>query len=734
MTVIFVNKRPVPKIQRVSGMIKQVQTMGKTLMKNLNQIFTAIILASFVFLTACDTNINRAEDLVADTSITINSFTVDDAVLTWGESTIIRWNIADKNDTVGYIMIDPGVGVRNTLIDTASISPTKTTTYTLNIYKENKIVKSQSLQVRVETASGDEIKIAVADEVCDDETDNDNDGATDCDDSDCSEFEACIPTYEFSSVTATPSSDVFINETEVSIAWESTLSLIEIYQDGALVSTSSEANGSYSFTPSKESTSFNLKGYNAEGGVADSETLAVSAVEKPDDGGDDSDDAPKEFQGKIFVSTNANANEVIYGQDYTVTYSIEGASTITEEILVGNGSERYQESLRTISPDQSTGTLNFEDAKQDRTVIYTVTDTNEVTSEKQVTVKVKGFVNQGVSLSANLESLVNGAHFGGLFFHSTKAIWKTTDGGKSFEQVSTPGVEGKIRDVSINATGIIYIATDKGLFTNKDSAEEFKNIYPLESNGFEAVYARNKNHVYVGTNQYLFKLEEVDSDENCSNFYSADEGAGVCLELVNFSSNQSGYAWYKNPVEFYDFIVGANNKSEVVALTSWGAYWDNSGKAEFDSGNLLEQPIIGVHFEKYDDPYFWSDTDAFSGADIDSLESLGTPKSLSGINYVVEVGGTVFVATDSLGIWYKNLRNASDTAWRKSDYQGAPLIMFQGQSQKFGMFGNVLHVIDASGDVYELKWNTIPEIKKIEPLNPGIFDLDVRSLEDRFGI
>lgn len=283
------------------------------------QILSAFII-TLLFVTSCnplsDNNINRPEDVTADYTVSITGFTIDDTVVELGSSTVLRWEVKDQNLKVDQVFIDNGLGVQKALSGSKQVTPQKTTTYTLSVYVDGKVLYEKAARVTVITADGTEVKEAPGEEICDDDIDNDLDGKNNCDDADCAEFEACLNQEvirKFDSVEIVTEQPQIGQP--VTITWESNFELVTLGSPSISTEGTFAASDSFEFTPSVETTRITVYGHDLYG-IRDSKTIEVVAL--PVEG-------IPEFDDETVTFTVSPSPYLIQGQKYTIYWDVKDA-------------------------------------------------------------------------------------------------------------------------------------------------------------------------------------------------------------------------------------------------------------------------------------------------------------------------------------------------------------------------------------------------------------------------
>ena len=102
-----------------------------------------------------------------------------------------------------------------------------------------------------------------------------------------------------------------------------------------------------------------------------------------------------------------------------------------------------------------------------------------------------------------------------LFVGSSRALYKSIDGGKTFQKVLViKGDSKSINDILFDPyqANLIYLATDSGIYLSKDSGESFSKIFKAideQENYIKCLsLAKDRELLYLGTSQGLYLAEE----------------------------------------------------------------------------------------------------------------------------------------------------------------------------------------------------------------------------------
>lgn len=632
-----------------------------------------------LFAMSCDSNIPKESELTADYSISIAKFTADDSVVNLGDSTILRWEIEDDNGQIDYAYISPDIGTVAAGGGSKQITPTKSTTYTLTAYVGDEAVVTQSRQITVMAPDGSEVAEPVEDEVCDDTTDNDLDTLADCDDDDCAEFEACIVVeepeedpefvYEYALVSQSPA-DATIGDL-VTITWTTNAAYAQVFNDTTKVRTPDDF--SYTFTAEETLTDIDLYMYNENGGLIKVETVSVTASEIPGFSAD--------------VAFSVSPSSVIYGQPYTVSWTVTDALTVKLDGVTSG----------------SSGSDSISEATDSASHTLTVTDLYQNTEKFSRSVTVNKFKGSAISgLSGDIIQFVPTFDDDEFYFLTSSKIYYSSDSGNSISETITPG-HGDNKALFVNSNGTLFLATTDGVYkASKDAKSSFVLLSSSGGAQINALYAPSDSTVYVGTNRQLFKVFLTTG--TCSTgAVTAVEGEGdYCLEShKDFDNRKSDSQWNSAPLDFVTFVPKLNGTNVVVAIAkdggAYNTYRSTNGGASFTELGLGAQK--GYHRSNADG-YLWNeDTVWLFDSESGSYKVLSLDSDIEHINFVAKISDKIFITTDT-GTYYLD-----DLTWRYSGSDSDMDVIFDG---KF---------VESSGGVSGFKFALIDVTRKARALN-----------------
>lgn len=664
---------------------------------------------------ACDANMASPEDVMDDNSVSIASFTVDNSTLTSGQSAILKWAVTDEEDKVQVIKIEPDVG---TIADSGSkqVTPDSSTTYTLDVYVDDQIATSRSLLITVLDETGNEVVTPpAAAEICDDSLDNDTDGAYDCDDEDCLDDEdACPqvqvePTYSLS-YTLTNSDDVELTEDIrltagdwVNVNWTCDYDWITLEGDSAVVSDEAKEQtfncpDSYGFYTTSTEQSFNILGWvDADLKGTTEVTITADAAEVIVD---------PELEAAINYLT-ASPSKVLYGMPYDISWSTEGAV-----IIKLNGDDQ-----------NPIDTLSVAEAKSSTTYELYVEDQYGNNTSKSTTVTVSAFAKPETSPAlSDLIQMVPTKTKNEFYFVSATAISKSTDAGQTVAAVATSGWTGSITTFAVDKNGYFYLGTSDGLYYST-TGSAFVQIGTAGDATFTALFPRTDSDgvidVLVGTETTLFRAYQPSSTK-CDDGTSP-ASTGFCTPAYPFAGRTLRGDFAADPVEFYSFVVNLKDRDEVIAMTSEGAFLSTDEGETFPSSANMDAATDGYWkgntgtLWNHDNGLLWI-YDKDSGFAATSLDD-----EVSGINFALEEGDTLFVAADN-GVYYKT----SDGLWYQSNLKTEFNYLMTESSVSSGSSGggealdlanikpvtaissikNKITAVSNDGAVYNLAWSS----------------------------
>lgn len=660
--------------------LNKVYFMNNTLSFT-NRIFMVLsFIILGVFSIGCDTNFAKPEDLTT-LNISVGSFESSSSSVTIGDSTTLTWSVSDDDDLVNYVEISPDVGAVQ-MSGSKSVSPTVSTIYYLNVYVNDEVVRSRQISIKVYDLNDDEIvssastSIPESETECTDGIDDDQDGATDCDDGDCSEDDACVveeETYEFYSVSVDNESPEVGDI--VTVTWSSNFDIVKI--DG--YSESYEGEGSLEVEVEETSTKITLNGF-YEGLFLDSETVTIEAIEPEE----------PEFSATI-KSFTSSPRSVISGEDFTVSWSVENASVVDMDGHV------------TVS-----GALDYTAGSSNETFTLTVTDKNDLIETKNLTVYVSAFSSAGSVGSGNVSSMTPGDDKGEFYIIGSNGVYKTSDYGSTFEEISTAGTNGTISSIA-EKNDVIYIGTDTGFYYRPAGSEEFVNLGATAKADGEgqqtitAIHILGSEHLLVGTDHMLF---EVSSD-----FCTTDKEHGHCPQFKSFNSITDRESAYDSPTNFKAILKDPSDSNYIIAVTDQGVFHSDN-KGETFTKTSLSNSVKGISWTSSSQGFIWTDHSVYrinGQGDFESLSDL----SVTGteINYVAKKGGRYFIATTS-GIYTTNLdgdlfktNNANNVSFLLSARSGGMVTSGSIANIRIGGRQSTIYSIDSTGSKQSLSFS-----------------------------
>lgn len=597
--------------------------MNKAL-NNAAQIITMTALVILAMLSvACDKNMAKPEDLVNPAiSISIGEFSASSSNIIKGESTTLSWSVSDPDGKVQSVSIDPGVG-NVPMSGSKVVRPTKSTIYHLNISSNNEVAKSRTVGITVTDDQGNEITedvvapvIPTSETACNDVTDEDQDGAVDCDDSDCAEAANCIePVYRFADCVEVPhtSKDSALVGDEIAITWK------ECPFDSVIV------NGlpgvifmptdTYVFNANEAQQITKTLIGQVGSAVKDNITLSINV------------DEVVEPTFDADVSFSIQPATVFAGQNYKVIWNVNNAATVQmgSSTLI-QGEEEF------LATDNATHTL-------------TVTDNNGIMETFTKSVKVKKFVAGSRIFNAPVTKMIKGKANGEYhFITSGNVIYKTTDGLKTVTTLdpttpSVPAVPAVAATATTPATPYVPAIGVTGQIASilVDGA----NTYVGSSNGlYQSSASGFKQVVFTAGVQTIQALHKVGGGKILS-------GSSLAAHLWTpstpyFSGTQ--VPGIPSHTSVQQFMCDPANKNYIVALTDKGLY--ESADRGLSFSPLLSNPDLKGGFWKSGSGFVWSDGQIFEWNGSSFAESnlfLG----VTDINFVLKAGGRVFVATST---------------------------------------------------------------------------------------
>ena len=580
--------------------------MGKMTSKNWQTVMALLVVMLAIFSLACDKNMAPPDALVNPAiSVAIGEFSASSVTVIAGESTTLSWSVNNPEDKIQFISIDPGVG---NVPESGSkvVKPKKTTIYHLNIYMNNEIVKSQSVGITVTDDDGNEVTedpvepvIPTAETSCTDQLDEDVDGVTDCDDSDCATDNACIePVYRFVDCEEPPhvvSNSSLVGD-EIAIGWKG-CPFDEVWVNGLAGYIFGGAEDTYTFTAEDAETVNVMLMGRVGNSTKDSVTLKidVSAVVTP------SFDAEVDFRIEPSV--------VYAGQKYKVIWSVNNASTVT---------------MDTSNQANNLSGVEYTAEEDGRTHTLTVTDLNGITEAFNKTVEVSAFLPAGGGFRDNITQMVPGAADGEYYFvGESNKVYHATDYVTAVTEIATTGVASAITALALEG-GTVFVGNKDGVF--KSGADKFTQVsFTWQAQTVSALLGRGNGDLLAGTDHRAYSMHPT----------------GALYNVTQLSNNAFPTG---GTVQVRRFIRSITDPNYVVAITDKGVLESSDNGANFTQ--ILEATDIKGGDWNHGGAYLWSDSRVYewNGSSFVEVTALS---GYSGINAVGKVKGTVFVATES---------------------------------------------------------------------------------------
>lgn len=627
--------------------------------------------ATSILSIACDSNIPRADQLTADYSISIAKFTADDSVLALGNSTILKWEVEDDNGTVDYVYISPDIGTVATS-GSKQVTPQQSTTYTLTVYVNNEPTVTQSRQVTVQTADGNEVITPPADEICDDTTDNDLDGKVDCEDDDCVEFEACVVapvTYGFT-VSPTASNTTPIVHEEVTIHWESNYDKVTLNDTAELFGTDEftfivDASGIYTFT---------FKGF-AEGVLKEEVSLEIVATEVVEE--------TPEFSAIIESFSISPTSKLIFGQPYEISWQVTNAAYVSMD-----------------SYESNRDTVSFT-ANADTSHRLEVIDENGLTSTRQINVDVSSFIGNSKYIEGTINQIIAGPTASEFYLLTSTGVYKTLDylAGEATQVVTAEEVVGTISAFAVK-DATYFIGTDQGLFVKE--AEVTRQVGTTAgTQTYTSIVVTKNGRILAGTDH---QLHEVIADVAVDETDVVDDD-GYRIERVTVLGST---------VNVKKLFLNPEKKRQVFAVTDGGVYFSTDNGHNFVLKSDSGEGIVDGYWFENGEALIWSEHNVFIwNADTESFTELRDLQvSEANINFVVEQSGRYFIAASS-GVYASFTAQDGKTILFKTNLTTNTDYVLAGISSTFS--GNTQYAIKPNGRVSTLNWFTTLYMIPMDP-------------------
>ncbi|EKD51681.1 MAG: hypothetical protein ACD_62C00204G0001 [uncultured bacterium] len=692
-------------------------------MKNNTQPkYLKIILATVIafYSTACDQNIVSPVDLTVDTSISIATFTVTDNIIEQETTVTLNWNVTDTYGKVSYCQLTTEAGEATVACTDGSktITPSKTTVYTLTVFSDGDAIRAKSLQVTVCAKIGEngvcenELTETPVDEICNDTIDNDFNGTADCDDDACAEDATCLPVepvYEFTTEPSVTPDPAVIGEPFI-VAWAGTFAQVNLtclqcdVEDFPV--DFDGGDGSFTCTIISEADSVSivvsLFGLDTEGVVKDARTLTLTAnkpVPVPE----------PEFEADINKFSTSPSTQMFYGEEYTLSWDVTDAVDVFldgAEVDHENQSRNYTAG---IDPQASSTSYTHK---------LVVTDENNLTRTREKTITIAKFVSQGTYLAADVVDYVRGASETENYLITRTAVYRAPDAfGVEAEQVvsidelNADTVEhnnkdmtdaGEIYSFLATSNGDYYIGTNQALYLKTGST--VKEIAKTSGLATVKAIAETSQGIYAATDRELFKVDVSEPNPN---------GLGA-FPTENYPNSDSY-------VDFYQLITNPENNNQVLAITAEGVYFvdfadaENYSDKKFKTAATKDKDINKGNWSFDDSLLVWSNNIVYQWDGSALLEKIDIDDENIFINYVVKEGGRYLLATTSgiiclnAGSKLFNTNLMSNTLYlatgsvndvADSGTPGTPLT-----SMSLGALGkNTVHAIAEGGNRYKIEW------------------------------
>lgn len=629
--------------------------MRNTNSKNGQIILVAVLVALGLLSVGCDKNMARPEDLSPFTSISIGDFSASAVKIISGESTTLSWSVEDKDGKVQFVSIDPDVGNVPTSSGSKNVKPKKTTIYHLNVYSNNEIVKSRSVGITVTDDAGNEISedadlsepppVPTVESVCNDSADEDLDGATDCDDSDCGEAANCIePVYRFADCEESPhvaSNSTLVGD-EIAITWKN-CPFEEITING-LAGMSFLTTDTYKFdAEAAEQVTVMLIG-RVGGAAKDNTTLTIDVSEV----------VKSTFSAD--VSFTISPSTIFAGQTYQVIWSVNNANSANMD---GNTNLQGEENC-TVDTCDDTHTL-------------TVTDTNGLTEIFTKKVRVRKFVSQGQVFDKAVTKMVKGKAKGEFYFIAEgNTIYKTGDYLKTVTMVAV-GTLANDQILSLAVVDDTTLLAGNRCGAYKISGAQANRILNTEcEEDVLAIYVQAQDQYLAGTDESIYKVRP-------------GQGAGSVVPMTSGEFSGAGQSVVHN------FLRNPSDKDNIFALTDGGIFKSDDRGGSFEVFELSSESVVTAGYWTKSSPFVWSQNAIYqwNGQNFDEVGI-----SVDGeINFVLKFSGNIYVATAE-GVY---VRFGNNTIKIDTDHIAEP-IRFLLPGGKF----MTLQAITASGKKYSI--------------------------------
>lgn len=630
--------------------------------KQMTRILSATLFSLFVlFLGACDQNMAHPDD-IRQFSFSVTDFSADPVEIIYGESATLTWDIKDPDGLIQYLEVIPEVGPQGkNLARTVKVFPKTTTTYFLNIYKDNVLTNKRGVvSVKVKTAEGKEIvdesdippEIPTTETSCADGIDEDQDGTADCADSDCVEDVACIVPDKFTDCTTYPTASAqnVIENGTVTVSWEG-CPFYKVIHDGIPY----EATGSLPPVTATELGTLNivLDGRSEEGLITDTVVIPVTVGPY--------DSPPLQVEEMSFHVhdgvTGEEATTLIAGQDYSIHWEVVGTGITVK--LVSDTGRVDEDNQPIIEEDDNIDASGTRDLIAGDYVTHTlvVTDSYGNVDQIEIPLTILDFVkDNSVSFSKNLKKMIQGDDAGEFYFviasrdengaddSRAEVVYYTNDYLNTVSTIETT-VFTEIESLAVKGADI-YIGNLDGVF--KKQGEEYKQMaFTGRLDTFTTLLARENGDVLGGTGTYVYNMR----NGNCEPVGEGQTEADVDCYFFLYDANDKdmiengSFPIVAGTAHFYEFLQVPGNANRIYALTSEGIYRSVNNGASF---NIVEDLFaeLTAGYLTSSGGFLWSTNDVYE-YNGEGLERVMALSGVTGINYVVSQNGFTIAATDT---------------------------------------------------------------------------------------
>lgn len=687
--------------------------------KQMTRILSAALFSLFVlFLGACDQNMANPDDL-RQFSFSVTDFSVDPVEIIYGESASLTWDIKDPDGLIQYLEVIPEVGPQGkNLARTVKVFPKTTTTYFLNIYKDNVLTNKRGVvSVKVKTAEGKEIvdesdippEIPTTETSCADGIDEDQDGTADCADSDCAEDVVCYVPNKFTDCTTYPTAsaqNVIENET-VTVSWAG-CPFYKVIHDGIPY----EATGSVPVTATELGTlNIVLDGRSEEGLITDTVVIPVTVGPY---------DSPS-FAASCSLNVYSASGDTVASLDCAPATGEENPASFTEATAKFIAGESYRLAWTTnltatngvslqstiIGVDEEGNPLsqpNADESHNDDLTLtagdhvsheLTVTDNNGISVVRKMNMVTAGFVKMDEQIfgSKTAKKMIPGKNAGEYYFivngddesvNNREEVFFHTQNNLETITAITTDIFTEITAFAADANKI-YLGNLDGCFEAAIGTYNFEQkcwMGQLET--LSTFFIRPDGHILAGSEFFAYDMRPTASGEYYR-ILGEVEGCEASMSCPTLTEDGS-IPVQDEEADFYLFTGNPHDPDHIIALTDQGLFESTDGGVHFSKVDNISAEFTNG-FWAADSGFLWSADSIFEWTGDQFQRVEGTDIEGHIINFVVRKGDLIFVATDEgIGVSRDGVTGHSDVMEEPTKFlivSGSKIIAITANMDKY---------------------------------------------------